>query len=160
MKEWYLRQTPRDQKIVLALAALVVIVMVYALLIHPLATGLGDRRVSVAAKHETLQWMLESAAKVKSQGGGSSVRKNSNQAAYVLLDQEIRKAGISGAATRVEPAGKDKKGARVQFSEVDFDKLVRVLGSLQAQHGLSVTNANVSRRDGGVVSARVTVEGG
>jgi len=160
MKAWYLRQTPRDQKIVIALTALVVIAMLYALLIRPLASGLGDRRVSVADKQNTLQWMRESAARVKSQGGSGATREASQQAAYVLLDQAIRKAGLSGAANRVEPAGKDKKGARVQFSQVDFDKLVRMLGTLQVQHGLSVTSANISRGDGGFVSARVTLEGG
>lgn len=161
MKEWYLRQTPRDQRIVVALGVLVALVAVYALVIHPLMTGLETRRLSVSAKQETLEYMRDSAAQVRRlRGSGASRSTNSNKAAYVLLDEAIRAAGLSGAADRVEPAGRNKKGARVQFSQVDFDKLIRMLGTLQTRHGLGATIVTVSRKDGGLVSARVTLESG
>ncbi len=165
MKQWYLQQTPRDQRIVIALAVLVLLAMIYVLLIHPLKTGLESRRVSVAAKQETLVWMQQSAAQVQRlRGSVGGTGKPSNKAAYVLLDEAIRNAGLAQAAERVEPAGKDKKGARAQFSQVDFDKLVRTLSTLQAQHGLSVVSVNIGGSGGngqggnGLVSARVTLE--
>lgn len=159
MKEWFLRQNQRDQRIVVGLAALVALVMCYALVIHPLKTGLDDRRASVAGKQRTLLWMEESAAKVMSlrRSGGSN---QSGRPAYVLLDEAVRRAGLSGSADRIEPGGRDKKGARAQFSQVDFDKLVRALGELQAQHGLSVSSASFGRKEDGGASARITLEGG
>ena len=161
MKEWYLRQTPRDQRIVVALTVLVLAVIFYAVLIHPLVTGLDDRRVRVNAAKEDVQFMLESAAKIKRAGGaGATQARPGNKAAYVLLDEAIRAAGLANAADRVEPAGRDKKGARAHFTQVDFDKLMRMLGTLQSKHGLGVTIANISRKDGGFVSARVTLEAG
>ena len=162
MKEWYLRQSQRDQQIVIAVAALVLAVLIYAMLIQPLITGLENRRASVASRTDLLSWMSESAAKlqrVRGSGATNSGKRN-DKAAYVLLDESIRNAGLSAAADRIEPAGKDKKGARVQFSQVDFDKLVRLLGTLQSQYGLGISHANISQKDGGMVSARITLDGG
>ncbi len=162
MKEWYLRQSQRDQQIVIVLASLVLAVSIYALLIQPLTSGLESRRISVAARSELLSWMRESATKLqRARGSGAtSSGKRGDKAAYVLLDESIRKAGLSNAADRIEPAGKDKKGARVQFSQVDFDKLVRLLGALQSQYGLGISHANISRKDSGLVSARITLDDG
>ena len=160
MKEWYLSQNQRDQRIVIIVAALVVLGAIYALLIYPLSNGLSNRRASVDGKKETLVWMQESVAKVRQFQGSGGTITNSNKAAYVLLDEAIRNAGLSGTADRVEPAGQNKTGARVQFSQVEFDKLVRALGSLQAQYGLTVTIASISRKENGLVSARITLERG
>ena len=162
MKKWYLQQTQRDQHIVIALAVLITAVAIYALLIQPFTSSLENRRVTVGAKNDLLLWMQESAAQLQRARGsfGAGTGKRSDKAAYVLLDDSIRKAGLSAAADRVEPAGKDKKGARMQFSQVDFDTLIGMLGALQSQHGLSVTHANISKKNSGLVSARITLDGG
>ena len=162
MKKWYLQQTQRDQHIVVTVLALTAAVAIYALVLQPFTNSLENRRVSVAAKDDLLQWMHESAAQLQRARGRivTNAGKRSDRAAYVLLDESIRKAGLSSAADRVEPAGKKKKGARMQFSQVDFDTLVEMLGTLQSQHGLSVTHANISKKNSGLVSARITLEGG
>ena len=162
MKKWYLQQTQRDQHIVITLAVSIAAVAIYALLIQPFTSSLENRRVTVAAKTDLLLWMQESAAQLQRVRGtvDPSTGKRSDRANYVLLDDSIRKAGLSTAADRVEPAGKDKKGARMQFSQVDFDTLIGMLGALQSQHGLSVTHANISKKNSGLVSARITLEGG
>ena len=128
MKKWYLQQTQRDQHIVISLAVSIAAVAMYALLIQPFANSLENRRDTVSAKNELLLWMQESAAQLQRVRGSAGTGKRSDKAAYVLLDDSIRKAGLSTAADRVEPAGKDKKGARMQFSQVDFDTLMGKIG--------------------------------
>jgi type II secretory pathway component PulM len=160
MKQWYLQQTQRDQHIVISLAVSIAAVAIYVLLIQPFTSSLENRRATVTAKIELLLWMQESAAQLQRVRGSVGTGKRSDKAAYVLLDDSIRKAGLSAAADRVEPAGKNKKGARMQFSQVDFDTLVGMLGGLQSQHGLSVTHASISQKSNGLVSARITLDGG
>ena len=56
---------------------------------------------------------------------------------------------------RVEPSGAN--GARVQFAEVEFDKLVSVRAELE-QYGLEVTTLTISLKNQGTVSARFNME--
>jgi len=73
-----------------------------------------------------------------------------------VIDERIRAGGL-GKPDRVEPRGAN--GARVQFSEVEFDKLVVVLADLEL-HGLSVDTMNITRspKSTGMVSARFNME--
>jgi hypothetical protein len=80
--------------------------------------------------------------------------RSSDKAPYLLLDEIVRNAGVT-APDRNEPAGGN--GARVQFGEVEFDKLVLVLAELET-YGLTVSNMTLSRRDVGLVSARFNIQ--
>ena len=155
MKDWYLRQTPRDRLIVIAVGALVVAGMLYALVWYPLQTRLADTRQAIESKGETLEYLQRGAALLAASGGGGAARR-SDKAPYLLIDEVIRKAGVA-QPQRVEPSGAD--GARVQFSEVAFDRLVMVLAELEL-YGLEVSNLTISRREAGTVSARFTMERG
>jgi len=158
MKDWYLRQTPRDRMIVLIVGMLSIVGLLYAFVWHPVATGLNDNRVLLNTKRDTLQKMEVSAAKLKSLSpvGASNQRETNGKAPYTLIDERIRVAKL-GSPDRVEPRGAN--GARVQFSEVDFDKLVLVLAELEL-YGLSVDTLNISRsnKNQGMVSARFNME--
>ena len=159
MKDWYLRQSPRDRLIVLAVGALVALGLLYALLWHPVSSRIDARRTAIASKTETLEFMRRAEAEIRAAGGagaGAGGARTSDQPPYLLVDRLIREAGVP-PPDRVEPAGED--GARVQFSEVEFDALVPVLAELEL-YGLEVTNMTLTRRKSGVVSARFNVERG
>lgn len=158
MKEWYLRQTPRDRIIVLVVGALSLIGLFYAFIWYPMATGLDNNRTLINTKRETLQKMEVAKAKITALDGGSGVKLKDagTKAPYALIDERIR-AGDLGTPDRVEPRGAN--GARVQFSNVDFDKLVLVLADLEL-YGLSVDTMNITRspKIEGMVSARFNME--
>jgi len=155
MKDWYLRQTPRDRLIVIVVGTLVVLGMLYALVWYPLQSRLESGRQAIESKTETLEFLQQGAARlVASGGGGGQEDLQSDKAPYLLIDEIIRKAGIS-QPERVEPNGAD--GARVQFSEVEFDRLVMVLAELE-RYGLEVANMTLTRKNEGTVSARFTME--
>jgi type II secretory pathway component PulM len=142
------------------MSVLVAAVMLYTLLIQPLTSGLENRRNSVMAKTDLLGWMHASAERIqRARGAGlTGTGKRGDRPAYVLLDKSIRNAGLSASADRIEPAGKGKLGARVQFSQVNFDTLVGMLGALQSQYGLIVVRANITQKANGLVSAQITLE--
>ena len=157
MKDWYLRQTPRDRLVVVVVGALVVLGLLYALLWYPLQTRLESTRRAIETKTETLEFMQAGAARLAAAGGpGGGARRTSDKAPYLLIDEVIRRAGLE-QPERVEPSGAD--GARVQFSEVAFDRLVLVLAELEL-YGLEVANMTLTRRNEGTVSARFTMERG
>lgn len=154
MKDWYLRQSPRDRIIVLLVGALCLLGGSYAFIWDPLKRGLEDRRLLVEGLQEDYRYVLAGAAQLKAGGSVPGVKlRTSDKAPYLLIDEIIRKANIA-LPQRVEPTGND--GARVQFSEVNFDKLVQVIAELEL-YGLSVSTLNISSKGTGIVSARFTM---
>jgi len=156
MKDWYLRQSHRDQMIVVAVAALTLIALLYALIWYPVSSSLAQTRQAIVTKQETLQFIQQAAVQLRSAGGGASQRLESDRAPYLLIDQVIREAALE-PPERIEPSGSDGNGARVQFDEVEFDRLVSVLAQLEL-YGLKVTTMTISRRNQGTVSARFNME--
>lgn len=158
MKDWYLAKSSRDRMIIVAVAFLALLTLLYVLVWHPLNAKIEQRRLNVASGETNLEYMLQGQARIRASGGGATGQQmlTSDKAPYLLIDEIIRKAGIK-LPERVEPTGKD--GARVQFSEVEFDKLVSVIAELE-RYGLNVSTLNVSRKANGIVSARFNMERG
>lgn len=154
MKEWYLRQSPRDRSIVVLLGVLTVAGLLYALAWHPLQTRYVNKQQAIVNKQETLTFIQRASAQLQAAAGGNVQQKTSDKAPYLLIDQVIREARMD-PPERVEPNGSN--GARVQFSEVEFDKLVGVLAELEL-YGLQVSTMTVSRKNQGTVSARFNME--
>lgn len=157
MKDWYLRQTSRDRMIVLVVGVLCLFGLLYAFVWHPMATGLNNNRTLINTKRDTLEQVEAAAARLKTLSpAGNATIDDGGKAPYALIDERIRVASL-GNPDRVEPRGEN--GARVQFSEVEFDKLVLVLAELE-KYGLSVDTLNISRsnRTAGMVSARFNME--
>lgn len=155
MKDWYLRQSSRDQMIAIALAALTVIGLLFALVWYPLSSSLEQTRQTVVSKQETLQYIQQAGVKLRNASGSNTAEvRNSDKAPYLLIDQVIREASMD-PPERVEPSGAD--GARVQFNEVEFDKLVGVLAELEL-YGLKISTMTISRKNLGTVSARFNME--
>ncbi|MFK7995203.1 MAG: type II secretion system protein GspM [Granulosicoccus sp.] len=155
MKDWYLRQSPRDRFIVIGVALLSAVGLLYALAWYPLTTRLAQTQQTIIGKQETLQFIREAAGQLQGASANAvSQRKTSDKAPYLLIDQVIREASMT-PPERVEPSGAN--GARVQFSEVEFDKLVGVLAELEL-YGLKVSTLTISRKNQGTVSARFNME--
>lgn len=153
---WYANQTPREQFIVALVALVSVVALMYLFVVEPLNAGIVARQSSVAAQQQDLQWMQQEAAKISGQNpGGVESRRPIDKPPYLLLDEAITRAKIK-KPDRVTPDG--GQGAKAQFSSVDFDKLLQVLGGLEQTYGLTVKTMNVSKKDEGLVSARLSLE--
>ncbi len=153
---WFNNLNSREQIIVAVTGIVGFGAAAYLFVIEPLTNGIANRQVSVQAQQSDLAWMQQQAAFVKTAGGGSgAVRRPMEKAPYLLLDEAIRRARIK-APERVEPAG--NQGAKAQFSEVEFDKLIKVLGELEQNYGLAVKTINITRKSDGLVSARLSLE--
>jgi len=158
MKDWYLRQSPRDRLIVLVVGALSLLGMFYAFVWYPMGAGIDNNRTMISTKRETLKKVEIAGAELKtlSSSGGGQTLDAGNKATYSLIDERIRAGGLA-KPDRVEPVG--DSGARVQFSEVEFDKLVVVLAELE-QYGLTVDTMTITRspKTTGMVAAKFKME--
>lgn len=154
MKEWYLRQSPRDRLIVIAVSLLTIVGLLYALAWHPLQTRKEQAEQALVAKRETVEFIRRAGPQLQAAAGTAVTRKTSDKAPYLLIDEVIRQAQMD-PPERVEPSGAN--GARVQFGEVEFDKLVAVLAELEL-YGLEVSTLTISRKNQGTVSARFNME--
>lgn len=156
IQNWYANQTPREQVIVAVTAVLSVSALLYLLVIEPLTAGISARQSSIAAKQEDLAWMKQQSALINTGGAGrQQIKKPLNKPPYLLLDDAINVAKIE-KPERVTPDG--GQGAKAQFSRVEFDKLLQVLGGLEQSYGLTVKTMNVGKKDEGQVSARLSLE--
>ena len=156
MKDWYLRQSPRDRYIVIGVAALTLVGLLYALVWYPMTSRVAQAEQAIISKQETLQFIKQAAVQLRGANPDGDQKKTSDKAPYLLIDQVIREASM-GLPERVEPSGAN--GARVQFNEVEFDKLVGVLAELEL-YGLQVSTMTISRKNEGTVSARFNMERG
>lgn len=155
VQSWFADQTPREQLIVVIMAVVAVVAAGYLLVFQPLTTGIAKRQSTIASQQKDLQWMKQQESLVQRRPGAAGVAKPIDKAPYILLDEAIRRASIK-APDRVTPDG--SQGARAQFSEVEFDKLLQVLGGLEQTYRISVKTINVSKKSEGLVSARLSLE--
>lgn len=163
MKEWYLRQTPRDRMIVLAVAALTLISLLYAMVWNPLTQRTATARRAIETKQESLAY-IERAIPLLTKQPGSSAGvavdpELQKLEAYQLVNALVNRQKLQQLPDRIEPAGSDRKGARVQFSAVPFDQLVKVLAEIEL-YGYDITSMTITRQPKapGAVSARFNVE--
>jgi len=154
MKDWYLRQSPRDRMIVVVVGVLTLVCLLYALMWYPLQASKVRTEQALISKQETLEYVARAGAQLRASSGNAVQGKTSDKAPYLLIDEVIRQAKMD-PPERVEPSGAN--GARVQFGEVEFDKLVGVLAELEL-YGLEVTTLTISRKNTGTVSARFNME--
>ena len=157
MRAWFASLAPREQRVVLAGTAVAVLVLVYLLVVEPVAAAFAERERRVESLQSQIEWMRGAAAEVASlRAGGARSRGGSEQPPYLAIDQALRGAGLP-QPQRLEPDGDN--GARLEFDAVPFDPLVQIIGRLRSESGLRVTRARIQRADApGTVSARLTFE--
>ena len=157
MKQWYLGLAPRERVIVAGGGAIAVLSIAYVLAIEPLVHGVAEREQRIAALEQDRAWMQEAIGEVealRAEGGDVTV-PDDDRPAYLAVDDAISAAGLP-RPNQLTPDGND--AARVDFAEVEFDRLMIALGELERSAGIHVTRARFDRLDDGFVEAELTLE--
>ena len=159
-KTWYLQLQTREQRMLAAGAAALVLLLLYALVWRPLTTRQQTLRVTVKEQQATAQWMQQAAREVAQLRAGrpNAGKVPAGQSLLALVDQSAKNSQLGPAMKRVEPEG--QTGVRVWFEQANFDDLVVWLEALQRDYGVHVTTLVVERQEAvGQVNARVGLEG-
>ena len=161
MKNWWNNLSERERWIVGGGGTLTLLFLLYALVWHPFHTNLLNLRQTVAAQRQDLAWMRQAALEVKRLSASpvtATARQGNPQSLLTLVDQTARAAGLGPVMKRIEPQGEDK--LRVQFEQVNFDQLVRWLGSLEQEYGVTSASVSLDRQaEAGRVDARLVLQG-
>ena len=147
---WWGNLERREQILVLAAAALLVISIGYFMVWAPLT----ERNELVAQDIATYESLLARLSAVAPGTRTTGPRKGQNLSLLAVIDQTVKSAGIGESVKRIQPDG--EQTARIWLEQADFDKLLRWLHALDSQYGVSVNEATINRDDKeGLVRARI-----
>ena len=157
MKQWFLGLAPRERWLVASAGGVAALALLYVLAVEPIVHGFAERERRIAILEQDLAWMVEAAGEVEAlrSAGRDSVDLDDDRPAYLAVDSAVREADLP-TPRRLEPDGEN--GAQVEFEEVDFDRLMRVLAQLEANSGVVVVRATFDRVGAGRVRADLTLE--
>ena len=158
MKEWLAGLEPRERMLVYAAAAVVGVILVYAIFIQPLYSKYDKLVDSVDQQRETVQWMQQNAVTIRQlKGAGPAAGQGlAGRSLLSVADSEARSARLGPALKRVEPEGSD--AVRVWLDGASFDELVGWLDVMSSRYGADVDTITLERAEAaGLVNARLTL---
>lgn len=149
MKDKWQQLKPREQKIVLCLAPVLVIFILYSFIWQPLNESLVKNETKLVRQQALLTWVKENTERFKASSVGSA-KKSSKGSASSIASRTSKQYQIT--LSRIQAQG---NGVQVWVDEVPFTSLLQWLEQLSSQEGLSVINIDLSVTDkSGVVQVR------
>lgn len=159
MKEWLAGLDPQERLLVYGAAAVLGVILLYAVLVHPFHSSYDKLRDGVEERRATLQWMQESALKVKQLKGANPAAGKGMEGRSLLsvTDDAARAAGLGPALKRVEPDG--STGVRVWLEDAAFDSVIGWLDVMASSYGVDVDSASMERAAArGRINARLSLQ--
>jgi len=151
--DWYHQQSQKDQQVLKIGAIAVILGLLYLVLINPLLTARQKLQKDVTAAEAGLQFIKQSAAKLKNTSSNNS---QSNLSASQIASSSARKFSITLA--RIAPKRNNQTSLTIDSSQ--FNQVISWLGDIQKQ-GLIVETIDINKVDQvGYVKATITVSGG
>lgn len=142
LRAWFEQLAPRERLLVTMAGGVIVLALIIMLGIRPIMSQSKRGNELVEDKRELLAELREVAARLGPQRGAASTPASGNTQSLVLvIDQTTRSSGLAQHLKRNQPDGADS--IRLRFENAPFDSVVTWLNTLQNQHGMSVTSANI-----------------
>ena len=160
MKAWWMSLQTRERMIFTVSAIVLLLILIYLLIIEPYIESRAMLANNIRANQQTLVWMQQASQQVKQLRASASPRVRAGKDKRSLLavvDISAKRSKIRTNIQRMEPQGRD--GIKLTIDNVDFDKLIRWLGSIQRSQGVNVTRSTVSRSDTpGLIDSRLSLQ--
>ncbi|MGB1262109.1 MAG: type II secretion system protein GspM [Cognaticolwellia sp.] len=148
MKAWWQQLNLREQRLVMAMAAVIAVFILYGLIWQPLNDNIAKRKLKIDRQQALLTWVSENTQRyqqAKRNGRGSSGASLSS-----IVNRTSRLNNIT--ITRMQPQGDD---LQVWIDEISFNQLLAWLEQLASRNNLTVKNIDLSSADQqGVVRVR------
>ncbi|MDH5610909.1 MAG: type II secretion system protein M [Gammaproteobacteria bacterium] len=154
---WYSHLPSRDRNMLITALVLVFITLLYLLVWEPVHQGRDLQQQQFKSQQEIYTWMQSAANEAKSLKSSGIRKTSSNQPITLILETSATSSGLKQHINKIESSG--KSGAQVKIDSASFDQLLVWLNTLEQQHGVTVTTANIERNDQpGSISARLSFE--
>lgn len=149
-KQWFLRQSERDQYVIKLLAGFVSICLIIVLFIQPFYSKQSSYEAKLAKSITVYEQLANNAHKFQGKVGSSN---SSNTPILALITQQAKIAQIN--LKRFEP---DDQNLRIWLDDVSFDNAARWLETLTREHGIQVKQISIERsQKNGRVDLRATL---
>ena len=148
MKTWWQQLNLREQRLVMAMAAVIAVFILYGLIWQPLNDNIAKRKLKIERQQTLLTWVAENTQRYQQakRSGGS----NSGASLSSIVNRTSRQSNIT--ITRMQPQGDD---LQVWIDEISFNQLLAWLEQLASRNNLRVKNIDLSSADQqGVVRVR------
>ncbi len=156
MKEWWNNLQSREQNFVLIAAVVVGLFLFYSLAWSPLVEARDNKRMQVENNQQLLTWMQTKSTEVKQLKltNPNLLRSDSKRSLLAIVDSLANRLGLRAAIRQIQPDG--PHAATVWIDEIDFDALSTMLGQLDKNSNVIVSEANITKLDKvGIVKARI-----
>ncbi|TRX57892.1 type II secretion system protein GspM [Thalassomonas sp. M1454] len=149
MKQWWLEQNTKDQRLMIFLGVVVAIFLFYTLIWQPLNENLVKAQSKLTKQQELAIWVKQNTAQyleLKKRGGS----KKSTGSLTSKVNRTARGLGITVA--RMQPQGDD---LLVWIDEVPFNSLLTWLEKISTQEGMRIIAVDIAPSDAeGTVKVR------
>lgn len=160
MKEWWHNLQQREQRVLLAGGAALVVLMLYTLVWDPYQQEMRRLHETVAAKRLDLASMQQAAAEIETlrrSGAGGSLP--SGQSIMGIIDSSAKQFSVGAGIKRIQPEG--ERSVKVWAEQVSFDDLIHWLDDVQKKYGIAIHTISVERQEvNGLVNVRMELRGG
>lgn len=159
MRAWLENLEQRERLLVIGGAAVLFMLIIYLAVFAPLYEKHEQLQVSVAAQHDTLQWMQQGAQRVSQlqRGAGGNLKSLDGSSLLSVSDSTARSAGLGPQLKRIEPEG--KSSVRVWLEGASFDAMIGWLAGLNKRYGIDINSISIDRSPlAGQVDARITLQ--
>lgn len=157
MRNWFAARSSREQMILLSGGAVLVILLLWTLVWHPVSQGRAELARQVGDQERLLSWMHDASAGVRR--GRAQTMMSTDGAAVSLLtlvDESLRAHGLGDAVRRVEPEGANI--VRLWLDGARFDDLMAWLTTLDTGYGAAAEEFSAQTTDAtGIVNVTLTL---
>jgi type II secretory pathway component PulM len=153
LDRWRSARTPRELRVIAALAVLVVAVTAWLALWQPLQRDLAALRATVPAERGALVQARKMADEMVALARATPARRTSD--ARADLERVLAERGLRGAVTQLDW---QEDRARLVFADAGVEPLVSLLDTLYRDAQLRVVDATLTARvEPGTVRAELTL---
>jgi len=157
LNQWYTSLPGRDQKLLIATIAFLLATLFYLLIWEPVHQGRDLQQQKLKTQQDIYSWMQSASKEVEALKRSGIKKVSSNQPIALILENSAKVSGLKKHINKIESSGKN--GAQVKIDSASFDQILVWLNTLEKQHGVSITTANIERNtEAGTVSARLSFE--
>jgi type II secretory pathway component PulM len=136
-KQWFSRQSLRDQRIIKALAGFVIACLIIALFIQPFYSKQSAHQAKLDKSIAIYEQLATNAHKFR-----GKARSSGNTPILALITQQAKIAKVN--LKRFEP---DDANLRIWLDDESFDHVARWLETLTRDHGIKVKQISIERGD-------------
>ena len=154
MRDWWNNRSRREQLALGVAAAFGVAVLIWALVLLPMADRRASLQARVDAQQATLQQLAEARSLLEIRAATGARSDFGDRSMASVVEQGLRMAGLAASIRRIEPVG--DHAVSVTLEQAAFDPLVGWLQTASTEAGILVRELSMeAATTEGTVNTRV-----